>query len=161
MLRRSTHRVELTIAGEALLDRSHKLLRDVDGAVSATLTAGGELLSRITRLWEPLVGLLAPGADLQEARAAGEELLAQTASPRGTRVRPVTAGGVSSLLLVSPAEDTPATVLYLQAAGASSGRRSDTDHRRARSRRRHGPVSWFPTTVSLPSTRSPRPLMMR
>lgn len=116
LLRRSTHRVELTIAGEALLDRSHRVLRDVDEAVSATLAVGGELLSRITKLWEPMVGLLGPEADLQEARAAGEELLAQTATPLGTRVRPVTAGGVSSLL-VSPSEDTPATVLYLHGGG--------------------------------------------
>src|ERR1700733_15780973 len=65
LLRRSTHRVELTIAGEALLDRSHKVLRDVDEAVSATLAVGGELLSRITKLWEPMVGLLGPEADLQ------------------------------------------------------------------------------------------------
>ncbi len=116
LLRRSTHRVELTIAGEALLDRSHKVLRDVDEAVSATLAVGGELLSRITKLWEPMVGLLAPEADLQEARAAGEELLAQMPPPLGTRVRPVTAGGVSSLL-VSPSEDRPATVLYLHGGG--------------------------------------------
>ncbi len=116
LLRRSTHRVELTIAGEALLDRSHKVLRDVDEAVSATLAVGGELLSRITKLWEPMVGLLGPETDLQEARAAGEELLAQTSPPIGTRVRPVTAGGVSSLL-VSPSEDSPATVLYLHGGG--------------------------------------------
>jgi acetyl esterase/lipase len=116
LLRRSTHRVELTIAGEALLDRSHKVLRDVDEAVSATLAVGGELLSRITKLWEPMVGLLAPEADLAEARAAGEELLAQTSPPPGTRVRPVTAGGVSSLL-VSSSEDPPATVLYLHGGG--------------------------------------------
>ena len=116
LLRRSTHRVELTIAGEALLDRSHKVLRDVDEAVSATLAVGGELLTRITKLWEPMVGLLAPESDLQEARAAGEELLAQTSPPVGTRVRPVTAGGVSSLL-VSGAEDAPASVLYLHGGG--------------------------------------------
>ena len=116
LLRRSTHRVELTIAGEALLDRSHKVLRDVDEAVSATLAVGGELLSRITKLWEPMVGLLGPETDLQEARAAGEELLAQTSPPIGTRVRPVTAGGVSSLL-VSPSEDSSATVLYLHGGG--------------------------------------------
>ncbi len=116
LLRRSTHRVELTIAGEALLDRSRNVLRDVDEAVSATLAVGGELLSRITKLWEPMVGLLGPEADLQEARAAGERLLAQTSPPPGTRVRPVTAGGVSSLV-VAPAEDAAATVLFLHGGG--------------------------------------------
>ena len=33
LLRRSTHRVELTLAGEALLDRARPLLREVDEAV--------------------------------------------------------------------------------------------------------------------------------
>jgi DNA-binding MarR family transcriptional regulator len=37
LLRRSTHRVELTLAGEALLDRARGLLRDVDEAVSDPL----------------------------------------------------------------------------------------------------------------------------
>jgi DNA-binding transcriptional LysR family regulator len=32
LLRRSTHRVELTLAGEALLERARMLLRDVDEA---------------------------------------------------------------------------------------------------------------------------------
>jgi acetyl esterase/lipase len=116
LLRRSTHRVELTVAGEALLDRSRTVLHDVDEAVSATLAVGGELLSRITKLWEPMVGLLGPEADLQEARATAEELMARTSPPLGTRVRPVNAHGVSSLL-VSPAEDAPATVLFLHGGG--------------------------------------------
>ena len=84
--------------------------------MSATLAVGGELLSRISKLWEPMVGLLAPEADLQEARAAAEEIMAQTSPPPGTRVRPVNAGGVSSLL-VSPSEDTAANVLYLHGGG--------------------------------------------
>jgi acetyl esterase/lipase len=116
LLRRSTHRVELTVAGEALLDRSRTVLRDVDEAVSAALAVGDELLSRITKLWEPMAGLLLSEADLQEARAACEEILAQTPPPPGTRVRPVTAGGVSSLL-VSPSGDAPATVMFLHGGG--------------------------------------------
>ena len=47
LLRRSTHEVELTIAGEALLDRARRLLSDVDEAVSATQSLGGELASRL------------------------------------------------------------------------------------------------------------------
>jgi monoterpene epsilon-lactone hydrolase len=47
LLRRSTHSVELTLAGEALLERSRRLLRDVDEAVAAALAVGGELLGRI------------------------------------------------------------------------------------------------------------------
>lgn len=116
LLRRSTHQVELTVAGEALLDRSRNVLWDVDEAVSATLAVGGELLTRITKTWEPMVGLLGSEADVQEVRATAEELLAQTSPPPGIRIRPATAGGVSSLL-VSPSADAPATVLYLHGGG--------------------------------------------
>jgi acetyl esterase/lipase len=63
-----------------------------------------------------MVGLLASDADLQEARAAVEELLAKGSPPPGTNVRPVTAGGIPSLL-VSPAHDAAATVLYLHGGG--------------------------------------------
>jgi epsilon-lactone hydrolase len=65
---------------------------------------------------EPVAGLVTQHADLQGARAAFEELQAQFSPPPDTHVRPVTAGGISSLL-VSPAEDTPATVLYLHGGG--------------------------------------------
>src|SRR3954469_3023641 len=36
LLRRTTHRVELTLAGDALLDRARRLLADVDDAVFPT-----------------------------------------------------------------------------------------------------------------------------
>src|SRR5829696_2489157 len=51
LLRRTTHRVELTVAGEALLDRSRRLLRDLDDAVAATQSVGGEVARRLTLLW--------------------------------------------------------------------------------------------------------------
>jgi acetyl esterase/lipase len=112
LLRRSTHRVELTLAGEALLDRARKLLHDVDEAVSATLAVGGELLARVAKLLEPVSGLVARDHSLHEARAAFENLQAEFKAPAGTRVRPVTAGGVPSLI-ASGADQPPATVLYL------------------------------------------------
>src|ERR687895_708867 len=46
LLRRSTHRVELTLAGESLLDRARKVLTDVDEAVSITQSIGDELDER-------------------------------------------------------------------------------------------------------------------
>ncbi len=49
LLRRSTHRVELTLAGDALLDRARRVLADVDEAVSATQAVGGELSNRVAR----------------------------------------------------------------------------------------------------------------
>src|ERR687885_1492047 len=59
LLRRSTHRVELTVAGEALLDRVRPLLREVDATVSTVQSLGGELVERAARLWEPLVQAIA------------------------------------------------------------------------------------------------------
>src|SRR5260370_42511219 len=64
LLRRSTHRVELTLAGEALLDRARGLLREVDEAVSATRSVGGELLAPIARHWESFPDVSPPA--LQE-----------------------------------------------------------------------------------------------
>jgi epsilon-lactone hydrolase len=115
LLKRSTHQVELTVAGEALLERSRRLLNDVDAAVSAALAVGGEHLARIARLLDPARGLITEDAmttDLQEVRDAFESLQRQLAPPPGTVVRPVTAGGVQSLV-VAPAGDVRPTVLYL------------------------------------------------
>jgi epsilon-lactone hydrolase len=116
LLRRSTHSVELTVAGEALLDRSRRLLRNVDEAVAATLAVGGELLGRIARMLEPMEGLLRNDEDLLAARTAFESLNEQFSAPPGTAVRPVTAGGVPSLL-VSPGEAREPTVLFLHGGG--------------------------------------------
>jgi acetyl esterase/lipase len=116
LLRRSTHSVELTLAGEALLDRARQLLRDVDEAVAAALAVGGELLGRIARTLEPMRGMLASDADLVEARATFESMNAQFSPPAGTITRPVTAGGVPSLV-VSPGEGYAPTVLYLHGGG--------------------------------------------
>jgi monoterpene epsilon-lactone hydrolase len=116
LLRRSTHSVELTLAGEALLGRSRNLLRDVDEAVATALAVGGELLGRVARSLEPLRGMLATDPDLVQTRAAFESLNAQFSPPAGTVTRPVTAGGVPSLL-VAPGEGHEPTVLYLHGGG--------------------------------------------
>ncbi|HTT30861.1 MAG TPA: alpha/beta hydrolase fold domain-containing protein [Solirubrobacteraceae bacterium] len=116
LLRRSTHSVELTLAGEALLDRARQLLRDVDEAVAAALAVGGELLGRVARTLEPMRGMVANDPDLVQARATFESMNAQFAPPAGTVTRPVTAGGVPSLV-VSPAVGHEPTVLYLHGGG--------------------------------------------
>src|SRR2546430_7674823 len=41
LFRRSTQRVELTLAGEALLARARALLADLDDAISVTRSVGG------------------------------------------------------------------------------------------------------------------------
>ncbi|MGH3151796.1 MAG: alpha/beta hydrolase fold domain-containing protein [Streptosporangiaceae bacterium] len=118
LLRRSTHRVELTIAGEALLDRARTLLRDVDEAVSATRSVGGELLARIARHWESFAEV--SPADLQELRVAYEGLHGQFEAPPQIAVRSVNAGGVPGLLLTPPAEER-AALLFLHGGGHVAG----------------------------------------
>jgi len=118
LLRRSTHRVELTLAGEALLDRARGLLREVDEAVSAARSVGGELLARIARHWESFAEV-SPG-DLQELRIAFEGLHGQFEPPPNISVRSVNAGGVPGLL-VTPSSEEPATVLYLHGGGHVAG----------------------------------------
>jgi epsilon-lactone hydrolase len=116
LLRRSTHSVELTLAGEALLDRARQLLQDVDEAVAAALAVGGELLGRVAKALEPLRGMLASDHDLVQTRATFESLNAQFSPPAGTITRPVTAGGVPSLV-VSPGIGYEPTVLYIHGGG--------------------------------------------
>jgi len=116
LLRRSTHRVELTLAGEALLDRVRPLLREVDATVSTVQSLGGELVARVAKLWEPLVQAVAADADVQEQRMAYEKLLANFSVPPETTVRPVTANGVSSLV-VAQEPDAPPTLLHLHGGG--------------------------------------------
>ena len=50
LLRRTTHRVEPTLAGEALLDRVRPVLREVDATISTVQSVGGELAGRVARL---------------------------------------------------------------------------------------------------------------
>src|SRR5690349_16156955 len=50
VFRRSTQRVELTLAGESLLVRARTLLVDVAEAISATRSVGGELAGRMAQL---------------------------------------------------------------------------------------------------------------
>jgi len=114
LLRRSTHRVELTLAGEALLDRAKPLLRDLDEAVSVTRSVGGELMARIARHWEAFAEV--SPADLQELRTAYENLHGQFEPPPQVSVRPVNAGGVPSLVLTTRTHED-ATLLFLHGGG--------------------------------------------
>ena len=114
LLRRSTHRVELTIAGEALLDRARRLLDDVDEAVSATLSIGGELAGRLTQLWAPMFAVAS--ADLQTRRDAYEQFHAQFAPPPEVAIAPVNAAGVPSFRLTAR-PDAEATILYVHGGG--------------------------------------------
>ena len=116
LLRRSTHRVELTIAGEALLERARRLLRDVDDTVYAVRSLGGEITARIMQMWQPVGDHTGDDGDLQEQRTAYEALLAHAEVPDGVHVRPVNAGGVPALS-VSPDHAGPPNVLFLHGGG--------------------------------------------
>jgi len=112
LLRRSTHRVELTIAGEALLDRVRPVLREVDATVATVQSLGDELIARVAKLWAPLIQAVATDADLDEQRAASEKLMATFEMPPDAAVRPVNANGVSSLV-VAREPDAPPTIMHL------------------------------------------------
>jgi monoterpene epsilon-lactone hydrolase len=122
LLRRSTHRVELTLAGDALLDRARRVLADVDDAVFTTRSVGGDLERRLAAVWEPVNDLTAASPDLQALRDAGEQLHGQFEPAPGTTVRPVIAGGVPSLLLgAGPVPAPTPTVLLLHGGGFVMG----------------------------------------
>jgi epsilon-lactone hydrolase len=120
LLRRSTHSVELTVAGEALLDRARQLLSDVDEAVSVTLSIGGELAGRLTQLWAPLFAVANAEGGLQAQRHAYEQFHAQFAPPPEVAITPVNAGGVPSFELAAN-PGAPATILYLHGGGHVMG----------------------------------------
>jgi epsilon-lactone hydrolase len=120
LLRRSSHRVELTLAGEAMLARVRPLLREVDATVSTVQSLGGELVGRVARFWEPLVQAVAADADVQECRRAYEKMLASFDVPGEVSVTPVNAGGVPSLSVGREADDPP-TVLHLHGGAYTFG----------------------------------------
>ena len=120
LLRRSTHRVELTVAGSALLDRARRLLADLDEAIATTQSVGGELANRMATLWAPVLEVTRADRDIEEMRTAYETFLAQTPVPESVVVRAVNAGGVSSLAL-EPAESRETGVLYLHGGGYAVG----------------------------------------
>src|SRR6266536_1892171 len=122
LFRRSTQRVELTLAGEALLARARALLADLDDAISVTRSVGGELAGRIALLWEPWARASADVADLDGIRAALEELHAQFTPPADVTVAPVIAGGVPALRITpETASPAAATVLFLHGGGHVAG----------------------------------------
>jgi acetyl esterase/lipase len=111
--------VELTLAGEALLSRARQILHDVDDAVSATRSIGGELAARVARLWEPMADLRTGGIDVQTLRADYEALHAQYEPPADVAIGPIHAGGVPGLLLTPP--QAAGRLLYLHGGGYLAG----------------------------------------
>ena len=119
LLRRSTHQVELTLAGEALLDRTRRLLNDVDDAIQTTQSVGGALEHRAARLWDGVSELRATDGDLQALRDACESIHGQMPLP-DVDVRPVNAGGTPSFV-VAPQHGQTAHMLFLHGGGYVTG----------------------------------------
>ena len=161
LFRRSTHQVELTLAGEALLDRARSILRGVDEAVSVTQSVGGELVGRSMGMWKALADLSEAGADVHAMRDAYEALHAQFAPPPEVTVRPVSAGGVPLAARLAARPAARAASSTCTAAATCSAPRSATGIWPARSRWPPTPGRSSPTTGSLPSTRSRPPSTTR
>jgi monoterpene epsilon-lactone hydrolase len=112
LLRRSPHRVELTLAGQALLDRARPVLESLEEAVAAAQAVGGELNARIMSLWAPMSALADPETSIAQMREEFEAILAHSPMPPDVSVRPVIAGGTPALELGGD----PA-ILYLHGGG--------------------------------------------
>ena len=121
LFRRSTQRVELTLAGEALLTRARALLADLDDAISVTRSVGGELAGRMALLWEPWARASVDVADLDAIRATLEELHAKFTPPPDVTVAPVIAGGVPALRITPETSSPAAALLYLHGGGHVAG----------------------------------------
>ena len=120
LFRRSTQRVQLTLAGEALLARARTLLTDLDDAVTAARSVGGELAGRMALLWEPWARAAAGEPDWDQLRTAIEELHGQFAPPPEITITPVVAGGVPALR-ITPDRPSDAMVCYLHGGGHVAG----------------------------------------
>jgi acetyl esterase/lipase len=118
LLFRSTHRVELTIAGEALLNRTRPLLSDLDETVARTRAVGGENQRRLARLTQPVIDQMLLGLD--PYREAFEAMNAQFPSPDGIIAWPVNAGGVPALVYGATHGSTP-TLVYVHGGGYLAG----------------------------------------
>jgi monoterpene epsilon-lactone hydrolase len=120
LFQRSTHQVELTLAGKALLDSAHLVLDTLERGIAATRAVGGQLDARMSGLWEPVAEARDLG-DISTQRLALEAMMAQFPPPPELSVMPVNAGGVPSLRLSPPAVPDDTTMLYLHGGGFVMG----------------------------------------
>jgi len=148
--------VKLTAAGEALLDRTRPILREVDAAVTAAQSIGGEMAARMARVWEPFILAVAADDGIEEVRSAYESVHAQFAPPPEIDVRAVTARGVPSLVVGQTPTDPP-SLLYCTVADTCSAPRSATARMRAPSLSPLAPRRWSRTTDWRPNIPTQRP----
>ncbi|GAA1675669.1 hypothetical protein GCM10009765_26220 [Fodinicola feengrottensis] len=117
LFHRSTHRVELTLAGEALLDSARTVLAELDRGLKATRAVGGELDARMVTLLDPIVAAGRDAGDLCAVRAANERMHAQFPLSSDVEVLPVSAGGVPGLRLTPALPAGTTELLFLHGGG--------------------------------------------
>ena len=157
LLRRSTHRVELTVAGSALLDRARRLLGDLDEAIATTQSVGGELANRMATMWAPVLEIASgrsrhPGdahrlRDVPGAVAEVPEGVDRAPGQRGRRL----VAGAAPGRRAGDARSSTCT-----AAATPSAPRTATGRWSARWSPPPGWARSCPTTGSRPSIRSRR-----
>ncbi|MEU8800309.1 alpha/beta hydrolase fold domain-containing protein [Spirillospora sp. NPDC048819] len=118
LLRRSTQRVTLTLAGQTLLDRLPAVLDDIDDVVETVRSVGGELAARIRRLGEPFAELTFD--DVDALRAASERHYALLPVVPEVAFTPVVAGGVPGLV-AEPPDPGDAWTLLLHGGNYTNG----------------------------------------
>ncbi|MFI1912008.1 alpha/beta hydrolase fold domain-containing protein [Nocardia sp. NPDC020380] len=118
LFHRNTRSVTLTAAGAALLEPVYGLLGELDTALTAARTAGGELGARMGSLWDPVTETF--DGDWTTLRTAFESMHAQLPVPEGVALLPFNADGVPGLQLV-PAESGGAVAIHLHGGGFAVG----------------------------------------
>jgi acetyl esterase/lipase len=96
------------------------VIADVDDAIAATRSVGGEHAERLSRMWELFVDVTSTGGDLPQIRAAVEQLHGKFQPPTEVELRAWNAGGVPSLLSTPPAAAGP-PILFLHGGGYIAG----------------------------------------
>jgi monoterpene epsilon-lactone hydrolase len=89
LLLRNTHRVELTLAGHALLEHTRAVLAALDEAIARTQSVGGELNGRMMAVWAPMQAVVTTIASVEKLRDVFEAALAEMPVPTDLEVRPV------------------------------------------------------------------------
>jgi epsilon-lactone hydrolase len=120
LLVRSTRYVRLTPAGEVFLAKARDLVRDFDDAVAATRSIGGDNERQLDRVWGSFVDVSGTSGDIDDLRAAFDQLHAQFAVPPEVQTQPVNHGGVPCLALTPPDADD-GVILLLHGGAYATG----------------------------------------
>jgi epsilon-lactone hydrolase len=138
LLRRNTHNVELTVAGEGLLASTWQLLAGLDEAVTEARASAVNWTPAWAGSGHRSRALYDSHADLHDLRSEFETMCAHMPIPPEVEIHPVNASGVAGLVLTPPTADGT-TILYAHGGhGARIGIRIPRPRGRAGAGRRRG-----------------------